>query len=99
MPDYSKPKYALGLNIQSTKHHPGYNHKRSAEWNAARGHKAHRNWAHVFRELDELYKLTHKEVFREAANLAHQRAVKEGDYATKCHSCGKRHMHKMMVKV
>lgn len=67
-------KYAMGIDIRTTKRHPPYSHTKSAEANYKEGLKyAHEHgldklW--VARSLEQLANLTHKEVFKEAAHKA-----------------------------
>lgn len=68
-------KYAMGLDIETTKHHPSYkatlsaaeNYKRGLQY--ARKHDLSELW--VARSLEQLANLTHKSVFREAAKMAY----------------------------
>jgi hypothetical protein len=79
------------MAIRYSEHHPGYDARYSPEKNVKKGHEKHRNYAHVFKELNALANLTHKESFRKAAELAHRKAIKEGDYERLCHACGQHH--------
>lgn len=77
-------KYAMGLDIQATKHHPLYSHLKSATENKrealkyAREHHLSKLWA--ARSLMQLANLTHKKVFKEASEKIYKecrRARKE----------------------
>lgn len=81
MTDYSKNKYQMGIDLQTTKNHPGYSAEISAEANVRRG-LAYRNQTHrtVAKQLQQLANITHKKVFQEAADLARARAHEKGQY-------------------
>ena len=74
-------KYAMSEDIQTTKNHPPYSHLKSAEQNYregckyAREHHLSKLW--VARSLMQLHNLTHKEVFKEAAEKAYRAYRKE----------------------
>ena len=74
-------KYAMGEDIQTTKHHTHYSHFRSAEENYkeglkyAREHHLSKLW--VGKSLMQLHNLTHKAVFKEAAEKAYRAYRKE----------------------
>ena len=81
----NQEKYAMGEDLQTTKHHPGYSIRLDAEENYCRGlryarsHKLKNPHLHVARELMQLANTTHKEVFKEAAEKAykeHRKLVK-----------------------
>ena len=71
---YASRKYAMGIDIQTTKRHPPYSHLKSAERNYeeglkyAREHRLTKLW--VGRSLMQLHNLTHKKVFMTAAEKA-----------------------------
>lgn len=100
-------KYSMGLDIKTTKHHPYGKGAalRSPEELVREGYEANHNYAHTFKELNQLANLTHKHVFREAAELAHKKAYASGDYKKECPTCGVRHTmkeerkHKRLVRV
>ena len=82
-------KYAMGIDLQTTKHHPPYSHTKSPEANyraglryAKRHHIANpKLW--VARSLMQLANITHRnapeasKVFREASELAYREYRKE----------------------
>ena len=74
-------KYAMGIDIETTKKHPGYSERKSAEDNYklavkyAREHHLSKLW--VGKSLMQLYNLTHKAVFKEAAEKAYKAYRKE----------------------
>ena len=74
-------KYAMGLDIETTHRHPPYSHLKSAEQNYkeglkyAREHHLSKLW--VARSLGQLANLTHKRVFKEAAEKAYRAYRKE----------------------
>ena len=74
-------KYAMGIDIETTKKHPGYSERKSAKDNYklavkyAREHHLSKLW--VARSLGQLANLTHKEVFKEAADKAYRAYRKE----------------------
>jgi hypothetical protein len=74
-------KYAMGEDIQATRRHPPYSHLKSAEQNYREGCKYarehHRSKLWVARSLMQLHNLTHKEVFKEAAEKAYRAYRKE----------------------
>ena len=81
MNKYEEKKYAMGLDIQTTKHHPPYSHLKSAEENYKEGlkyaRKHHLSKLWVARSLMQLANLTHKRVFKEAAKKAYEEYDKE----------------------
>lgn len=74
-------KYAMGIDMLTTRHHPHYSDKKSAEQNYklalkyAREHHLNKLWA--ARSLGQLANLTHKRVFRKAADKAYRAYRKE----------------------
>lgn len=74
-------KYAMGEDIRTTRRHPPYSHLKSAEENYreglkyAREHGLGKLW--VARSLMQLHNLTHKEVFKAAAEKAYKAYDKE----------------------
>ena len=74
-------KYAMGWDIETTKRHPPYSHLKSAEQNYreglkyAREHHLSKLW--IGRSLMQLANLTHKPVFKEAAEKAYRAYRKE----------------------
>ncbi|MEM4099828.1 MAG: hypothetical protein QXZ38_04215 [Candidatus Micrarchaeaceae archaeon] len=74
-------KYAMGIDIQTTKHHPPYSASKSASANYRAGieyakeHHLSKLW--VARSLMQLANLTHKPVFKEAAEKAYKAYRKE----------------------
>ncbi|MEM4097971.1 MAG: hypothetical protein QXS81_04725 [Candidatus Micrarchaeaceae archaeon] len=74
-------KYAMGIDIQTTKHHPPYSAEKSAEANYKEGSKYakehHLSKLWVARSLMQLANLTHKPVFKEAAEKAYKAYRKE----------------------
>ncbi len=68
-------KYAMGLDIETTKHHPHYSDKKSARANYliglkyAKAHNLSKLW--VARSLGQLANLTHKAVYKAASKLAY----------------------------
>ncbi|MGC8651561.1 MAG: hypothetical protein ACP5RX_03040 [Minisyncoccia bacterium] len=81
MNKYENEKYAMGIDIQTTNRHPAYNHLKSAEENFREGlkyaHEHHLSKLWVARSLMQLANLTHKHVFREAAEKAYKEYDKE----------------------
>lgn len=77
MSKYSSEKYAMGLDLQSTKHHPGYSDEISAEENYQKGVSYARRkglspaklWA--ARSLGQLANITHKGVYRAASRMGY----------------------------
>ena len=84
MTKHENKKYAMGLDIQTTKHHPHYNHEKSAAENYREGlkyakeHSLSKLW--VAKSLMQLANLTHKGVFREAARKAYKEYDKKRIY-------------------
>ena len=74
-------KYAMSIDIETTKKHPGYSEEKSAEQNYNEGLKyARENYLSklwVARSLMQLHNLTHKAVFKEAAEMAYKAHKKE----------------------
>ena len=74
-------KYAMSIDIETTKKHPGYSEEKSAEQNYNEGLKyARENYLSklwVARSLMQLHNLTHKAVFKEAAEKAYRAYRKE----------------------
>ncbi|MEM3245257.1 MAG: hypothetical protein QXN16_00640 [Candidatus Micrarchaeaceae archaeon] len=74
-------KYAMGIDIQTTRYHPPYSAKKSAETNYREGckyakeHNLNKLW--VGRSLMQLANLTHKGVFHDAAEMAFKAYNKE----------------------
>ena len=74
-------KYAMGIDIETTRRHPPYSHLKSAEQNYreglkyAREHHLSKLW--IGRSLMQLHNLTHKAVFKEAAEKAYKAYRKE----------------------
>ena len=95
---YAQKKYALGLALQTTHHHP-YGEgaaKLSAETLVRKGYAAHHNYAHVAKELQALGNISQIDRFRQAAALARQKAYVAGDHHKECPTCGKMHFYKKM---
>lgn len=79
--EHNPEKYAMGLDIETTKRHPPYSHKKSAEQNYKEGckyakeHGLSKLW--VARSLGQLANLTHEKVFKEASEKAYKAYRKE----------------------
>ena len=73
-------KYAMGLDIETTKRHPHYSHLKSAERNYEEGMKYgrehHLSKLWVERSLMQLANLPHKKVFRDAAKKVYSASKK-----------------------
>jgi len=71
----------MGLDIETTKRHPPYSDKKSAETNYKEGCKYAKehglNMLWVARSLGQLANLTHKRVFKDAADKAYKAYRKE----------------------
>ena len=82
-------KYAMGIDLQTTKHHPPYSHEKSPEANYrvgleyAKEHHIAKPKLWVARSLMQLANISHRnapeasKVFREAAELAYKEYRKE----------------------
>ena len=82
-------KYAMGIDLQTTKHHPPYSHTRSPEANYRAGlryakeHHIANPKLWVARSLMQLANISHRDApeaskkFREAAELAYKEYRKE----------------------
>jgi hypothetical protein len=74
-------KYAMSIDIETTEKHPPYSHLKSAEENYkeglkyAREHRLSKLW--IGRSLMQLHNLTHKAVFKDAAEKAYRAYRKE----------------------
>ena len=68
-------KYAMGEDMQTTRHHPHYSDNKSARANYLLGlkyaeeHHLSRLW--LAKSIGQLANLTHKEVYKKAAKIAY----------------------------
>lgn len=77
-----KKVYGIALNLELTRHHPGYDYKKGAKWNFARGvsyaKKHHLPMLDVARQLQQLSNINKKrnkkafDVYRIAAMYAYR---------------------------
>jgi hypothetical protein len=86
---YEGEKYAMGIDLQTTKRHPPYSHTKSPEANYRAGleyakeHHIARPKLWVARSLMQLANISHKDapeaskVFKEAAEMAYREYDKE----------------------
>jgi len=86
---YEGEKYAMGIDLQTTKRHPPYSHTKSPEANYRAGleyakeHHIARPKLWVARSLMQLANINHKDapeaskVFKEAAEMAYREYDKE----------------------
>jgi hypothetical protein len=75
-----KKDISLSLAVETSSTHPGYSANLSAEENVDRGRMKAHSYKRVYKELNALANLTHKERFREAADLAYKRAMSHDEF-------------------
>ena len=79
---YASEKYGMGIDLQTTKRHPGYSENLSPEENVRKGrrYRGGQSYKLVAKQLQQLANIGHHEVFRRAAELARERAHQKGEY-------------------